>query len=227
MPQYSKTLSLQKGVDNRIQFQFLNQEQKPVSVLGKMITLRIINQDGTRVLIKKALEPDLPVTGIMSLYVTAVELENIATQKAFYSLEIPMGEFDFPVYIDQNSAARGEINIVDSILPSFVESQMITIPSGQNYPNLHSDPNTTYTYYSSVLNTQENPILTLQMELQSYSGNITIQGSTEVDSNWYTITQEEYPGVSETVGYTIDGYHPFVRIEFVSTQGSVDHILAR
>jgi hypothetical protein len=41
MPVYAKPLTLNKGVDNRIQFQFLNQEQKPVDITGKSITCRI------------------------------------------------------------------------------------------------------------------------------------------------------------------------------------------
>jgi len=228
MPQYSKTLSIQKGVDNRIQFQFLNQEQKPISVIGKTITCRIINYDGTKILVTKTLEPDLPVTGIMSLYVGAADIENIPSQKAFYSLEIPVGSFDFPVYIDQNSNARGDIVIVDSILPSFVPSSIVTIPSGQSFPNTHSDVgNTTYTYYSSVVSTKENPILTLQMQFESYSGNVVIQGATNVDSGWYPITEESYTNFTDTEGYSIYGFHPFIRVEFTSDQGSVDNILVR
>ena len=53
MPQYAKTLTLHKGVDNQIQFQFLNQEQKPIDITGKEITCRIISYDGSQVLLNK------------------------------------------------------------------------------------------------------------------------------------------------------------------------------
>ena len=228
MPQYSKPLTLHKGVDNQLQFQLLNQEQKPVNITGKSITCRIINGDGTEVLIKKALTLQLPATGIAVLELNAAEIENIPTQKAYYSLEIPVGEFDYPVYIDQNMGARGDLNIVNSILPSFVPSEVVTIPSGQNFPNLHSDSQSAnYTYYTSVINTQDNPILSIQAQYNEYEGNIVIQGSTLVDSDWYAITTEEYSNVSDTIGYTVYGYHPFIRVEFNSNQGEVDNILAR
>jgi hypothetical protein len=228
MPQFSKTLVLNKGVDNRIQFQFLNQEQKPVSILGKTITCRVLNYDGTKILLKKALTPDLPVTGIMSLVLNAAEIENIPPQKAYYSLEIPVGSFDFPVFIDQNSGARGDLNIVDSVLPSFVASEIVTIPSGQTFPNLHSNTeNTTYTYYSSVINTNDNPILTIQTQYNQYEGNLVIQGSTLIDGEWYTITTDQYADTSETKGYTVHGYHPYVRLQFNSTRGEVSNILVR
>ena len=92
MPQYAKPLTLHKGVDNKIQFQFLNQEQKPVDITGKTITCRIINYNGTEVLINKALTLELAATGIAALYLNAADLEDIDAQQAHYSLEIPVGE---------------------------------------------------------------------------------------------------------------------------------------
>lgn len=227
MPQYSKPLTIHKGVDNQLQFQFLNQEQKPVDITGKSITCRILNYDGTEVLIKKALTLQLPVTGIAVLQLNAAEIEDIPTQKAYYSLEIPVGQFDYPVYVDQNAGARGDLNIVNSILPSFVPSEVITIPTGQSFPNINPNVSSNFTYYSSVINTQDNPILTIQAQYNEYEGNVVIQGSTIVDGDWYVIDVAEYANISETKGYTINGFHPFVRMQFNSTQGEVDNILAR
>jgi hypothetical protein len=53
-------------------------------------------------------------------------LENIEAQKCYYSLEIPVNEFDYPVFVDQNAGARGVMNIVNSVLPNFVASYEIT-----------------------------------------------------------------------------------------------------
>ena len=141
MPQYAKPLTLHKGVDNQIQFQFLNQEQKPVDITGKEITVRIINYEGNLLLIKKALTLQLALTGIASLYITPAELEDIVPQKCYYTLEIPVGSFDFPVFVDQNAGGRGDLNIVNSILPSFVPSMPITIPDGQEFANTNWIPN--------------------------------------------------------------------------------------
>jgi hypothetical protein len=43
-------------------------------------------------------------------------------------IRIPVNDFDFPVFVDQNAGARGVMNIVNSVLPSFVPSYEITIP---------------------------------------------------------------------------------------------------
>jgi len=234
MPVYAKTMNLHKGVDNKLQFQFLNQEQKPVDISGKSITCRIINYDGTEVLINKALTLELPLTGIAYLHLSPVDLENIPAQKCYYSLEIPVGAFDYPVFVDPAAGARGDINIVNSVLPSFVPSEIVTIPTGQPFPNLDSNnsidnvlPNAN-TYYSSVINTEDNPVLTIQAHLHEFNGDVGIEGTFSSSlTDWYPITTTEYFETTATVGYTIHGYHPFVRMVFTSNTGIVSNILAR
>lgn len=229
MPVYAKPLTLHKGVDNKLQFQFLNQEQKPVDITGKYITCRVLNYDGTEVLISKALDLDYALTGIASLNLNAADIEDIPQQKAFYSLEIPVGAFDYPVFVDQNAGARGVMNIVDSVLPSFVPSSFITIPTGQAFPNIgNSSGNTNLVYYTSVINTEDNPVLTIQTKYEEYYGNVTILGSTIVDGDWYVISEDnELDNITETRGYTIHGFHPYVKVEFTSNAGAVTNILAR
>lgn len=233
MPVYAKPLTLHKGVDNMIQFQFLNQEQKPVDITGKEISCRIINYDGSTVLLRKALTPQYALNGIAALIVNAADIEDIDAQKAHYSLEIPVGDFDYPVFVDQNAGARGDMNIVNSVLPAFVPSSNITIPTGQPFPNVDSNnsiqnalPNAN-TYYSSVINTEDNPILTIQTSFHQYNGDVGIEGSTIVDGDWYPITTAVYANNSNTQGYTVHGYHPYIRMVFTSNTGAVTNILAR
>ncbi len=233
MPVYAKPLTLHKGVDNQIQFQFLNQEQKPVDITGKEITLRIISYDGTEVLLQKGLDLTYALNGLAVLTLNAADIEDIDAQKAHYSLEIPVGAFDFPVFVDQNAGARGDMNIVNSVLPAFVPSANISIPTGQPFPNL--DPNNSpgnalpnaNTYYSSVMSTEDNSILTLQVGLDQYNGDILVEGSSIVDGDWYPITTSAYSNNSNTQGYTVTGYHPYVRMAFTSNAGAVTNILAR
>ena len=230
MQQYAKPLTLHKGVDNQIQFQFLNQEQKKIDITGKEITCRIINSKGDEILLNKALTLQVPATGIAALILNAADLEGIDTQKCSYSLEIPVGEFNFPVFVDHNSGARGVMNIVNSVLPSFVPSYQVTIPTSQIFPNISNVANAnsvSITYQSSVINTGNNPILTIQTAYDGYYGNVTLQGSTIADGDWYQIETHSYANLSDTVGYTIIGYHPYVRIEYVSPVGNVTNILTR
>lgn len=232
MPQYAKPLTLHKGVDNQIQFQFLNQEQKPVDITGKEITCRLISYNGNEILLQKALTLQLAATGIAALQLNAADIEDITPQKAYYSLEIPVGMFDYPVYVDQNAGARGDMNIVNSVLPSFVPSQPVSIPTGQPFPNLNPNANVlsnANTYYSSVVNTGDNPVLTLQVRLEDYFGTVGLEGSTIGTTDWYPIELHDYTSeqVTDTYGYSIKGYHPYVRMAFVANVGVATNILTR
>jgi len=228
MPVYAKPLTLHKGVDNQLQFQFLNQEQKPVDITGKSITCRILNYEGNQILLQKALTLQLPATGICALILNAADLEDINSQKCYYTLEIPVNEFDYPVFVDQNAGARGVLNIVNSVLPNFVPSYEITIPTGQQFPNTSNSGSNTLTYYSSVLGTNDNPIITIQTEYIEYYGNTVIQGSSLVDADWYDITTtEDVANNTQTVGYVIQGFHPYIRMAFTSNSGAVANILTR
>lgn len=229
MQQYASQLTLNKGVDNRIQFQFLNQQQKPVDISDLVITCRVLNADGTAVLIAKTLDLDLPLTGIASLSLDAAALRDIESQKGYYTLEIPSGDYRYPVFTDQNAGARGDMNIVDSILPSFVPSSNVTIPTGQTFPNIANGNISAngLVYHTSVINTEANPILTIQAKYDEFYGNVLINGSTQVDSNWYPIELHEYANTSNTIGYTLVGFHPFVQMVFTSNAGAVTNIIAR
>lgn len=219
---YAKNLTFHKGVDNVIQFQFLNQEQKPVDVTGKDITVRIISDDGTRILIKTSLYPVLPLTGIMELRIIASELESISAQKARYSLEIPVGQFSVPVFVGGDAGAKGVIDILDGILPKHTPAMEVGIAS-------HAQPNNnTVVYYSDVINTGYSPVLSIQAYYTGFSGAVKVQGSTVPNSDWYDIgSVSTYLETTESDVYTINGYHPYVRLEFTSTLGNVNKILAR
>ena len=239
MPVYSKPLTLNKGVDNQLQFQFLNQEQKPVDLSSiaannLQISFRAINSDGTELLLRKALTPVLDVNGIFVLNTTSADIENIESQKCYYSLEWPSGNLNLPVFVDSKAGARGDLNIVDSILPSFVTSQTVTIPSDQPFPANTANANSeAVTYFSSIINTQDSPVLTTSIDYANYVGNLTLQGSTLVDSGFYDINSFRYGnaanGASEsgTIGYTIKGYHPFIKLKFEANVGNIVTVLAR
>lgn len=233
LPQYSKPLTLHRGVDNHLRFQFLNEQQKPVDLTDRYITFRMISADGTQVLLSKALTIQLALTGITVLELNAADIENINAQKAYYTLEITDGDLELPVYMDQNATARGDLYLVNSILPAFVPSANVTIPTGQPFPNLDSNNNISNvlpnanTYYSSVINTSDNPIITLQTSYHEFNGDVTILGSSIVDGDWYTISTNSYANTSNTYGYTFKGYHPYIKMEFTSNTGNVTNILVR
>lgn len=86
-PVFSKKLIINKGVDNILSFQFLNQEQKPVDISLFSFTLRLISNDGENLLLAKQMENVNSRLGTCRALVTAAETVAIPAQPASWSIE--------------------------------------------------------------------------------------------------------------------------------------------
>lgn len=219
---YAKELTVSKGVDNKLEFAIINQNQKPVNIDGKTLTLRIISYDGQRTLLQKSLVPILPLTGITSLQLTAADIEGIDPQKCYYTIEVPEGSGDYPIFVDSAGGMRGVINVVNGILPDFVQSQTVTIPTHPWPANTMSNANVsgnTVTYFSSSFDTNEQGVFTIQTYYSNFTGNTQLVGSTLQDFSfpYYITSNTVYSNFTGTVGTTIEGYHPYVRMQIVNS----------
>lgn len=235
MPVYSKVLTLNKGVDNQIQFQFLNQQQKVVDISGMELTFRILNASANKVVLAKTINLTLPLTGIATIEIEPAEIESIPSQRCYYTIEYTKnsGNTNYAVYMDQIAGSRGDLVIADSVLPAFQPCQQVTIPSDQlalmSQCELVGMQGVGITYYSSAIVTYNNPCITFQASYVNFSGSVTVEGSvTNDDTSWYPITTSPtYDNYTDTAGYTIDGYHPYVRLKWNSWAGSVAKVLVR
>ena len=230
---YAKNLTLTKGVDNKIQFEFLNQDQKPIDITGKVISFRLINSDSTIVYFRKQLIPTLALKGLAELEVDSTDLMPVDPQQCFYSVEVGEGSASYPAFVSPDAMAKGIVNVVDTIYAKHRPSIGITIPS-------HPSPiSTGIKFYSSEYNTLDqslfNDQFTIQMRLQDFTGNIVVQGSTSQAAYWYNITPTNtntvvntYSQNSDAIGFRIEGYHPWIRIEFSDvSSGDAGNILIR
>ena len=52
-PVYAKQLTINKGVDNVLLFEFINQEEKPVNITGSTFVFRVINTESNELLLQK------------------------------------------------------------------------------------------------------------------------------------------------------------------------------
>ena len=221
---YAKTLKLHKGVDNRLQFQLINQDQKPINVTGKELSFRIISDDGTKLLFSKMLTNVVALNGIVQLDTINTDLIDIQSQYCHYSIEISDNTTDFAVFVDHNSDARGKLQIVDSVMPNFTSSNLINIPNHQ----LPVTGGPAITYYSSIFSAREGFNITAQMYFDNYSGTVQIQGSTVADVDWYDInTPTTYTNKIDCGSFNITGFHPYMRVKFVSTGGDATQIYTR
>jgi hypothetical protein len=237
-PVYAKQLTINKGVDNVLLFEFINQQEKPVNITGSEFLFRVINTEGDRLLIEKPMVILNAPTGRAKVTLNTTELLEVLAQPATYSIQRTSGNLTEAVFTNAQSGARAPVNIVDSVLPQYVPSAPLTIPTIKLSSEISYDgaswgqyPSSPYwagnpnggNYWTSFLNTEffssyiepRNAVTTVQMTLDGYTGTIKAQAAPNYQSIWYNVTDSvTYLNRTGTIHMNILGWHPLLRIAF-------------
>jgi len=210
-PVYAKKLKVNRGVDNVILFEFINQDQKPVNISGSTITYRMMSTDGDELLIAKDLEILNALHGRAKVTLTTAELDIIEEQTATWSLERASGNLYETVFTDAYSAGRGQVDIVDSVYPDFVESTILELPE----PTIKRSAANGDRNYTSMAYTANNTLTTFQLDFDNFTGNVIAQGSeTQIGPDWYDIgLQTVYTNQNTRSYINIDGRHNWIRFQ--------------
>lgn len=235
-PVYAKQLTINKGVDNVLLFEFINQDQKPVNITGSNFVFRLMNQTGDRLILEKDMEILSASTGRVKVVLNSADTIDIVAQPGSYSIQRTSGNYVQAVFVDDNSGARGDCNIVDSIFPQFVPSQELTIPTiygkpqqlqpgPTNWPDWALQPapiNSTQKteFYSSEIPTNGQQLTTVSMDLDHFTGTIKAQAAQDYLSDWYDVTASyEFLNETKTWYLNIEGFHPLIRLAFNNSLG--------
>ena len=210
-PVYAKKLKVNRGVDNVILFEFINQDQKPVNISGSTITFRMMSTNGDELLIAEDLVHLSSTYGRAKVTLTSEKLDLINEQTASWSLERASGNLYEAVYTDAYSAGRGQVDIVDSVYPDFVESKIMMLPAPIDQP-AQSNGNRVHT---SAIYTADNTLTTLQLDFDNFSGNVKVQASeNQIGPDWYDVgSQIQYTNQNSRTYINVDGRHNWLRLE--------------
>ena len=241
-PVYAKRLTINKGVDNVLLFEFVNQEQKPVNITGSSFIFRVIDTASNELLLQKSMDILNAATGRAKVQFSGNELLEVLGQPASYSIQRtqPSGGYSDAVFVDAQAGARAPVDIVDSVLPQFVPSAELTIPTvelssqasygGTSYS---SYPDWAGAYwsgggvgpgvYNSWMNTEyfssfiepTSSVTTIQMDLVGYTGTIKVQAAQNYQSIWYNVSESTtYLNETRTIHLNIVGWYPLLRLCF-------------
>jgi hypothetical protein len=238
-PVYAKQLTINKGVDNVLLFEFINQQEKPVNITGSTFVFRVINTKSDEILIQEPMVILNAPTGRAKVTLSSSQLLEVLAQPANYSIQRTQpGGLTEAVFTNAQAGARAPVNIVDSILPQYVPSAPLTIPTTKLSAQVSYD-GTTWSqfpfnpywagnpnggnYYNSFLNTEffssfiepQNSVTTVQMTLDGYTGTIKAQAAENYQSIFYNVTESTtYLNKTGTIYMNIVGWHPLLRIAF-------------
>jgi hypothetical protein len=213
-PVYAKNLKINRGVDNVILFEFINQDQKPVNISGSTITFGLISQDGTESLLRKDLVALNATYGRAKVTITEEELDVIDAQRASWSLERGSGDLWEAVFVDDYAGGRGDCDIVDSVYPDFVPSQELIVPSYQvPQPDNPNRPTT------SAIYTEGRDYHSFQFDFRNggsgFSGVVKAQAADTQLGPWYDIenTSHVWDNQMERYILSVPGNYHWMRWE--------------
>jgi hypothetical protein len=243
-PVYSKKLTINKGVDNVILFEFVNQDQKPVNITGSSFVFRLINTAGDVLLASKEMVILNAATGRAKVTLTMAETTELPSQPAGYSIERTSGNLSEAVFVNAQAEGRGDVDIQDSVYPAFDPSAPLTIPTiygPPNYPSVvqqtgrpdwalpqsYGNTSTQTEQYSSFVPTKEANLTTFQIEMLGFTGNIKAQASENYESEFYNVSPVySYYNNSDTTYINVEGYHPLLRLAIDQWGGNINSYVA-
>ena len=238
-PVYAKKLTINKGVDNVILFEFINQDQKPVNITGSALMFRLINLEGDVQLLEKEMVILSAASGRAKVTLSAADTTELPTEPASYSIDRTSGNLTEAVFVDAQAQARADVDIQDSVLPEFVPSHTVTIPTiygpeiyinpvfAGNYPdwalnpppvgNVQPNPER----YSSFIPTTGASLTTFQFTMDHFTGNIKAQAAENYESVFYDVSNiSVYLNKTGTEYINVLGYHPLLRLAVNSYSGA-------
>lgn len=235
-PVYAKQLTINKGVDNVLLFEFINQDEKPVNITGSSFVFRVVNQTGDELLITKPMEILSAALGRVKVVLNTEDTINIQAQPASYSIQRAAGNYVQAAYVDANSQARADCNIVDSVLPQFIPSTECTVPdlygknqfvsgTSTNWPDWANTPQPQVAiyqteFYSSFMPTNGSSLTTVKFDLVGYTGTAKVQAAQNYESAWYDVTESrEYLSETTTDYFNVVGFHPILRLSLNNSIG--------
>jgi hypothetical protein len=111
---YSENLKAVKGVDTTIEFQFLDQNQKPINLENTTLTFKLIRNN--IYYMNKALTIVVASKGKAKITLTALDLTAIESQRANYSIERTFNSLTELAYVDDNTGTQGVIDILPQVI---------------------------------------------------------------------------------------------------------------
>lgn len=233
---YNRNLKIYRGVDNRIDIQVRNPDQKTSNITGSTLVFNLVSKETKNLVLTKDFNDMDLSTGKVTIILTDEDLLNIDNGFYQYSIikEIRENISDteyritskIPLYVDTQYGTIGTLDVSGDVYGNVQESIVV---SNFNYINPFATGSTDKPWYvSSIIDASPkikngDPLHTFQFYSTNYAGSVIIQGSlddqggTPRESSWTSITEvdldiEQYKNVV--------GHWNWFRIKHIPTRNS-------
>jgi hypothetical protein len=230
---YNRNVKIYRGVDNRIDIQVRNSDEKAADVTGSTLVFNLVERETQSLVAQKDCVTVSASTGKYYVILTETEL-----------LDIETGFYQYSVYNELRTTNGDGTYLVTSRTPLYIDSQYDTLSnieildngSGELIPSteikafsLHKSFNEPFSdyYVSGIINarpqtTEPQSLHTFQLYCTNYSGEVIIQGSLNDDNdpkNWVNL--ETLTLSAEASAYkNITGKYNWFRIKHTPSGGA-------
>lgn len=237
---YNRSIKIFKDVDNRIDIQVRNSDQKKISIeTTQTPVFHLIERENQRLLLTKDCSVSDYTLGQCNVTLTSSEI-----------LELDPGFYSYNIVLETRSSIDADLYTVTAKKPLYIDSQYGVTADLELFGSVKGEPINSYEisefsraitdsletdYYTSGI-IDARPVFndpqknhTFQIYFTNYTGELKIQGSLNNGGNphqWTDISTTNY--TSETSSYqNVVGKYNWFRIQHTPVSGTVDKILYR
>lgn len=242
---YNRNLKIYRSVDNKIELQVRNSDQKVAAITGSVLVFNLVTVEAKDLILSKDCTVQSQTTGRVYVTLTREELQDL--ESGFYNFSITQeirtainaNEYTVssrtPLYVDDQYGVIGTLEILGDVLGETVDSLVVNEFS---YVNPFTTGGTSLDrkyYISSIIDTvpQYGPVpslATFMIYMTNYTGEILIEASIDdqgaTPKNWTAVDTFTLTGANLEVRNIVGKYNWF-RIKHYPTTGTVDKVLYR
>lgn len=187
---YNRNLKIFRGVDNRIDIQVRNPDQKASNITGSTLVFNLVSRDTKNLVLQKDFDVMDLVTGKVTIILTSEELLDLDNGNYNYSIvkevRTTIDSTDYkvtsriPLYVDSQYDTVGTLEISGDVYGNVEPSLVVDT---FNYINPFTQGDSTPSWYSSAIIDARpkvitgNSLHTFQFYSTNYSGSVMIQGN--------------------------------------------------
>jgi hypothetical protein len=219
-PVYSRQLKIYRGIDNAIQFRFINADQKPVWITDTPYIV-VFDENNSKILERACTVTDDGSTtstkGMFNVSLTENDLLNVKQQYLKYNIYMSNGSTNTVTYANRDFESAGVIMLDSVAYPGPKSSTEIVNFKEENLQWYAGSDDSTKITAEPGLNGNE-ALHTLAIYTDSYVGDIEIQGTLDNQitglNNWTTLSTITFTGnESQPVPTNINGVFSYLRLK--------------
>jgi hypothetical protein len=231
---YQRNVNLYKGIDNTLEFDVKNPDQKRIDLDGYDLVFTMMDTEGNQI-IQKPME-NLTTKGLAKVVITAAELMNLKHEFFKFSVYADDGASQLLLYGDTRFGAKGTIELKGDVMPTPQPDRVCTLFSTMTdelgHTHWTSDVLTAQTYAAIPATTT-----TMAIYVTGLTGTIEVQATLNANVNdaiWSTIESINATPADTIINRTYVGMYNWFRLKYTNgstvyapVAGSVDKFIVR